>query len=124
MTGLAADFETDMSDEQRSRREALDREEQRRDMAALLDTPFGRNVLWRILHQCQVYGTSYGGDGHAAFTDGRRFVGVQLIALIQQVSPTAYADLLREMTLRDYERRQVSEASQTVDEGTNEEGAQ
>ncbi len=124
MTYLAAETETDMGDEERRRREALDRDEQRRDMAALLKTPFGCSVLWQILHQCQVYGTSYGADGHAAFTDGRRFVGVQLIALIQQVSPTAYADLLREMTLRDYERRQVAEAARDADEGSKEEGAQ
>ncbi|MEP3276837.1 MAG: hypothetical protein ABJN26_16040 [Stappiaceae bacterium] len=114
-----------MNEEEQQKQDAQAREDLKRDMAELLKTPFGRNVLWQVLHKCHVYGTSYGADGHSAFTDGRRFIGVQLIAAIQQVSPTAYADLLREMTLRDYERAQAakSAAGEETDDNTGE-GAQ
>lgn len=69
------------------------------DLRELLAQPAGRRTLWRLLGLSGVYRLSFSGDAAAtAFNEGRRSVGLQLLADIEAAAPRAYAALRDENT--------------------------
>lgn len=65
------------------------------DLEALLGRPEGRRVLMWFLEQANVYGQQFTGDNDATnFTLGKRDVGIRVIFKLNEVSPTAYPQLL------------------------------
>ena len=86
------------------------------NIGAVLATEDGMNVLWEILNWCGIYSSSLSADPLVtAQQEGKRAIGIQLIDLIQQTDPRAYAHLLIEMQTRALIARQ-NEENRNVEE--------
>lgn len=57
------------------------------DMAALLDTPHGRRFVCRVLGEAGIFKTSMTGNSHTFFNEGKRQVGLWLLAEITEHFP-------------------------------------
>lgn len=64
------------------------------NVRGLLATRGGKDVFWYILSLADVYGIQFNGDNTTFFNEGRRSVGVDVLALMADADPTAYARLL------------------------------
>jgi hypothetical protein len=63
----------------------------------VLGTVAGRAVLWHILGQCNLYGTSYDPDRNLVDRkEGRRDVGLEILAMLEMVRPHAHVELMQE----------------------------
>ena len=72
-----------------------------RDLREVMDTRAGRRVVWRIIDlKARVAASSFAGEEtHAmAYAEGRRAVGLDLMAHAQRVAPTEYVHMLAEAT--------------------------
>ena len=76
------------------RKRAVKIQEQKRanDLKAVMDTPQGRAVLWRVLAYCGVFQSSFvaGQSDTTAFKEGQRNVGLKLLAQLQEHCPEQY----------------------------------
>lgn len=88
---------------------ALDRSVRRRreigDFRKVLETPEGRRLLWRVVSETGVYNESFVPDSNiTAFKEGKRNIGLLLIAEINIANPTKFAqmqsDYLSELNAR------------------------
>jgi hypothetical protein len=82
--------------DRRKRHRLLDR---RADaaFAQLMATPDGRLWTWRVLCACGVFHSSW--DPHAgrtSFNEGRRDVGLQLLADVNRICPELYGQMQKE----------------------------
>jgi hypothetical protein len=66
------------------------------DFKAVLDTPEGRRVLWRLLTFCHIYESSFHPSSQIYFNEGVRSVGLKILADIQAVDPEKYLQMMRE----------------------------
>lgn len=67
----------------------------------LVGTAPGRRVAWRLLESAGVFRLSYAGNPHeTAFREGRRSIGLELLALIVNHMPHSYAAMLSENRIR------------------------
>ena len=63
----------------------------------VMGTVAGRAVLWHILEQCNLYATSYDPDHHLTLRrEGRRDVGLELIAMVEAVHPHGHVQLMEQ----------------------------
>lgn len=63
----------------------------------VLGTVAGRAVLWHILEQTRLHATSYDPDVHVVMRhEGRRDVGLDMIAMIETVNPHGYVQLMEQ----------------------------
>lgn len=92
-----------MSDDfdQRAAELARDYEAQRevelKALRALLASPDGRQVLWRILARCHLFQLSFcGTERDTCLREGERSVGLWLLSELGQAEPEALATLMRE----------------------------
>lgn len=60
----------------------------------LLKQKAGRDFIWHLIDITGVYSNTFTGDRRGDFLEGRRAVGLEVIELMQEASPTAYARLL------------------------------
>lgn len=92
----------DASDETQIKKRDLElkrREQSWRDaLQDLLKTPPGRNWMWNVLSEADIFRTSFvAGDSHAsAFNEGKRALGLRLLADIQRLAPDAFFLMSRE----------------------------
>mgnify|MGYP001619698677 CR=1 FL=1 len=55
-------------------------------LLSVLRLPHGRRVLWRLLGDARTFGTTFAGKAlTSAFNEGRRSLGVELLARIMVV---------------------------------------
>lgn len=68
------------------------------DLRAVLSTPEGRRWLWRVLEATAAFRASYDPDNpiRMGFSEGRRSVGLWLLAELQHAAPEAFASLIAE----------------------------
>ena len=67
------------------------------DLKSILQTKQGRNVLWKILEQANVFGMSYTGEVNSTFfNEGARSAGNRLLVQIQQASPESFLLMQKE----------------------------
>lgn len=69
------------------------------EIRAILATPGGRRFIWRLLHDRIgiLRGSFFGGDTHsAAYSEGRRSVGLELLADMQATDPNGYVEMVVE----------------------------
>lgn len=67
------------------------------DLEWLMDSAQGRRIVWAKLERCGVFQTSFTSNGSMVmFREGRRDVGLQLLADIQAVAPEAFLTMWRE----------------------------
>lgn len=65
------------------------------DIRWVLSNVKGRRVIWSILSMCRIFRESYvvKDANHTAFNEGRRDVGLRLLADIQTANPKAYSQM-------------------------------
>jgi hypothetical protein len=87
----AHDFEEAAQEVQVSRvLEALDRQGEIVQLAALLQQEDVRDLLWRLLSHCHLYGSVYNKSfGDMALAEGKRQVGLWLLSEICEADPSA-----------------------------------
>lgn len=72
------------------------------EIRTVLDSPVGRKFLWRALKRCGVYQSSYHPSGSQVyFNEGRREVGLWLLAEITEANPDAYLVMIKEAKGRE-----------------------
>lgn len=96
--------------ERRAKERAVD------DLHAVMSTPIGRRFIWRILVQSGVWDASFnGGSEHVtSYREGRRSVGLALMAKAQEECPSEYVHMVSEQlasTREDTLHRKAAEAA-------------
>ncbi len=61
------------------------------DLKAILSTKPGMSVLWRLLEFTAPFNGSFTGNSTTFFNEGRRAVGIELIRMIAEADPRAFA---------------------------------
>lgn len=60
----------------------------------LLKLRQGRDVLWHVLSFCQLYTDIFSGNSSTFYLEGKRAVGLEILQMLEDADPTAYARLL------------------------------
>lgn len=88
------------ADEKAIKERDLDLKFQRRqemaDLRELLSTPAGRRFFWRYLTYTGVYQISFTGSSETFFREGRRDVGLKMLADITEADPDGFILLMQE----------------------------
>jgi len=79
-----------------SQKEKFRRDREANDMRSLLATIEGRRFLWRLMEKCGVYRESFTGSSETFFLEGKRSIGLFVIAEIIDAEPDAYLLMLKE----------------------------
>ncbi len=88
--------------EERGKKEVLAREQELNDIRALMHDEWGRRVMWRLLEMAGVYRTSFdASNNRICFNEGRRDVGLHLIADVDEACPEALVLMSKEAKLRE-----------------------
>ena len=77
-------------------KEKLGRERDLADFMHVMESAQGRRVVYRYLGICGLYRTSFTGNNTTFFNEGRRDIGLQLMADVQDSSPELYLKMLHE----------------------------
>lgn len=81
----------------RKTKDQLKREQQLVELKAILDTRFGRDLLWRMLERCSVFKTTFSSEPLTmAFNEGKRQIGLWLLKEINEAQPKAYSLMTQE----------------------------
>lgn len=90
-------------------KERLAKQGELNDLRAVLETRPGRRVVWRQLQRAGVFRTSFaqGIPDRTAFNEGRRDMGLALLAEIHELDPTLYVTMAKEAS--DDEKKQEPE---------------
>lgn len=78
------------------RSEESKRNQELNDVEFVLSTPQGRRFLWRLLGVCHVFKTSFTGNSTTFFNEGKRDIGLRLLADINEASPNSYLKMMQE----------------------------
>lgn len=78
------------------RSEESKRNQELNDVEFVLSTPQGRRFLWRLLGVCHVFKTSFTGNSTTFFNEGKRDIGLRLLADINESSPDSYLKMMQE----------------------------
>ena len=80
----------------------------------LMSTTFGRAWLWDILTSCHVFGQTFSPDPlMTAFAEGRRAVGLALLADVMSACPDQYITAAREANVRHNSDDRTTDAQLT-----------
>lgn len=79
-------------------REKTTREQVLNDLRTVLSTRQGRRQMWRTLSECGVFRLSFVPGDHARtdFNEGRRSIGLGLMADLHDVDPSLYLTMATE----------------------------
>lgn len=83
-------------DEEQALRARQLRELELQDFRWLMSHAEGRRIVWRLLGHAGVYRTSFTGNSTTFFNEGRRDVGLFLLAEVQDASPNGYIKMFSE----------------------------
>lgn len=76
---------------------ALKRKQQVEDLKWMMAHAQGRRIVSRLLEEAGVHRTSFNHSGSVmAFNEGRRHIGLFLLAEILEIAPESYTKLLKE----------------------------
>lgn len=70
--------------------------EELEDLRQVLETGYGRRVLWGLLEWCGVFESSWAPSAAIHYNEGRRAVGLKIMADITQADSEALLDMMRE----------------------------
>lgn len=79
-----------------SQKEKFRREREANDVRSLLANIEGRRFLWRLMETCGVYHQSFTGNSETFFLEGKRSIGLFVIAEILDAEPDAYLLMIKE----------------------------
>jgi hypothetical protein len=71
------------------------------DLRTLLDQPAGRRILWWLLEIAGIYRRSFTGNSETFFNEGKRDIGLTLLAKISEVKPEAIILMMQESKKRE-----------------------
>jgi hypothetical protein len=92
--GNAADEEQVKSAREK---EKSQRDRELDDVRTVLANPVGRRFLWRYLSLCGVFTESFSvNEMMTAYNEGRRNIGLKLLADIHESQPDAYLTMMQE----------------------------
>lgn len=66
------------------------------DIRKLSKLPQGRKFIWAVLELCDIYSDVFTGNSHTFYREGRRSVGLELLAMLEEADPTIYPSLIME----------------------------
>lgn len=107
---------TPKQDERAERRERLRQEQHDADMAQVLSTRAGRRVFWGLLGITGVFESSWDPSARIHFNEGKRDIGLRLLAELNDKHPERYLEAQAE-AIED-RRREAEQAA--LDEDTTE----
>ena len=62
-----------------------------RSVSKVIDTNAGRDVIWEILGITGLYNNSFTGNSTTFFNEGKRSVGWDILQMLNDADPAAYA---------------------------------
>jgi hypothetical protein len=74
----------------------LGREQEVSDIRKILESDYGRRFVWRYLTTAGVFQTSFTGNSTTFFNEGRRDVGLKILADVMEAMPDAYIQMAKE----------------------------
>lgn len=91
----AADARQVKAARKRNRKQRL---EEVADLRAILALPSGRRFVWRLLGSTELYQSLFSRDIAAlAFAEGKRRIGLLLLADINEADPTVLPEMMKEL---------------------------
>jgi hypothetical protein len=66
------------------------------DLRAVLSTPQGRRLLWRLMSECKVFGSIWDNSARIHYNAGRQDVGHFVLAEIVAASEDSYLEMIKE----------------------------
>ena len=83
-------------------------ERRKNDLRKILSIPEGRRFYWELLTKAGVFRTSFTGTSTTYFNEGKREIGLQLLAELMEVKPEAFTQMQREYkSLQKEENKEV-----------------
>lgn len=75
-------------------REELDENKEVTEFAKLLQDEAIRDFLWKIIHECQIFGEAWDPNfGRVGYRLGRQSIGKWLLVMINQADPQAWLQM-------------------------------
>ncbi len=74
-------------------------------LARVMKTPEGRSVIYMILEETGLYNATFAGNSMDIYMNGKRGVGLWLLAAMDDIDPTCYPRMLLDVTKRGLEQR-------------------
>jgi hypothetical protein len=68
----------------------FDEQQAASDLRAVMGTVPGRRLLWRLLARCRIYQSTFTGSSETFFLEGKRSVGLEVLADIHRHCPDLY----------------------------------
>lgn len=99
----------------RRKQEKLELEQQRSDIAWVMNDPRGRRVMRAVLDECGIYNTTMSVDEtgrvdpyRVVNREGGRNVGLWLVAQLLDANPELWLEMERESVVDEQERKEAS----------------
>lgn len=77
-------------------KEKFGRKQELNDVYNILAIPSGRRWVWRVLSDCGVFKSSFTGNSTTFFNEGRRDIGLRILADVMEANPDAYVQMAKE----------------------------
>lgn len=78
------------------KKQNLNSENEDANLKFILGTDQGRAFLWKLLGDCGVFKSSFTGSSETFFLEGRRDIGLKLLASITRVDPDSYLKMIKQ----------------------------
>lgn len=79
-----------------AREERSKRQQEIDDMKVVLSTRAGRRFVWRHLTNAGIFQSTFTGNSATFFNEGRRDIGLKMLAEVNAASPESYLLMMKE----------------------------
>lgn len=93
---MAQNIADDSQVKEQGKKEKRIRSLELEDMRRILETDYGRRFVWRYLGIAGVFQSSFTGNSTTFFNEGRREIGLKLLADVTDAKPDAYVQMTLE----------------------------
>lgn len=80
----------------RSKQDKLNDTQEKLDLEWILSTPQGRRFIWKFLTTAGIFQSSFTGNSTTFFNEGKRDIGLKLLAEVTEANPDAYTLMMKE----------------------------
>lgn len=78
------------------RKEEILRDGEIDDLRHILSSVQGRRFIWGLLGKCHVFKTSFTGNSTTFFNEGKRDIGLRVLAYVNEAGPELYITMMQE----------------------------